>query len=301
MITRLPSDFRTARKLVGTLAMALFALVVLTGCDSTGGLDDSDDETVVTAEETAESIATAVSEDTGGTLSDLSDAAGFLQTGVSSNQTANQTAKVFTQENNCSYSTETRVWLCSVAVNGSNARIDTASFEREYRLQFFSGETTIRRPADADSMTFGVVSGRGELVTTSVDNSHDLLPTTWSLARTGDGTLRVELLSAPAGRNANETFTGNIRQRIRNAEVRKTRADGLVVREGSGVIAGTLEGTYDATVDITRADDSVVTRTINAEYVITFTDSGAEITFTGGIERFNGESFSFDRTTGVVR
>jgi hypothetical protein len=39
---------------------------------------------------------------------------------------------------------------------------------------------------------------------------------------------------------------------------------------------------------------------VSVTYVVTFSEDGAEITLTGGGERFDGETFSFNRTSGVL-
>jgi hypothetical protein len=110
----------------------------------------------------------------------------------------------------------------------------------------------------------------------------------------------VALLSDSAGRDVREEFSGAVRERTRDAEIRKTRSGELVWREGEGLVGGTLEGDYRATVEIQRANGSTVTRSVDATYVTTFSEDGATIEFTGGGERFDGETFGFSLTTGEI-
>jgi hypothetical protein len=289
--TLLPSFL--PRRLAAVLFVAL-ALVLFVGCDSGGGLDD-EDAASVDPEETAGSIAQSLAESTGGTADELGDAAAIVGGAASS------TAKSVSHSRDCSYDDGTQVWTCVVDVEGARGRIDTVDFDRTYRVQFFGAGEVVRRSAEADSMTFEMVEGRGRFETVRIDHSHELLPATWSLRATQDDTYAVDLLSDEAGRNVSEDIAGRRdRTRSREAQVRKTRVEGLVFREGGGLVAGTIEGTYDADVEIERTDGDTVSRSVSVSYVATFSETGAEIAFTGGGERFNGESFEFNRTTGEL-
>jgi hypothetical protein len=304
MRTTLPSPFAytAARRVVGLFTLLLALVAFTTGCDSTGGLDDeAPEEATVSAEETAESIAFSLAEETGGTTDDLASGAALLGGGLSNS--AGALAKAITRDRSCTYSDASQTWDCSLEVSGSNNRIDSLRFTRAYQIQFFSGDSPVRRPADADSMTLAIAAGNGAVKTERIDNAHELLPATWSMAKTAtSGEFVARLLDGPSGRDVSETYTGPRRERTRTAEIRKTRVDDLVWRRGTPgrPISGTIEGTYTADVEILRPDSSTVTRTVDVAYVATFTEDGAEITFEGGGERFNGETFSFDVTTGSV-
>lgn len=279
------------------LLPVVVALVLFVGCDSTGGLDDNSNVTV-TAEETAESIALSLAESSGGAASDFSDAAAIAGGAVAS------MAKDLNRSRNCSYDSDTQIWTCTVEVNGSLGRIDTVDFDREYRAQFFAEDTEVRRPADADSMTFEIVEGSGEFKTARLSRSHELLEgTTWAFRQAPDNTTyAIHLLSTEAGRNVEaeaEGRDGN-RSRTREAKIRKTSVENLVLRRGVGLVEGTIEGSYEADVEIERADDSTVSRSVNLTYVATFTEDGAQITLTGGGDRFNGQTFEFNRQTGEL-
>jgi hypothetical protein len=280
------------KRLAGIVSVFLL-LILFAGCDSGGGLDESDDPTI-TADETAESIAYALAESTGGTADELGDAAAIA--GGAGSSKAKDVSRTITR----TYDDSERVWTYTVEVSGSRARIDTVNFSRSYRVQFFAGNEAVRLPADADSMTFDVVEGRGLFQTSRIDNSHELVPATWALSEAPNEERRITLLSAEAGRDVTEQFTGARRSRSREATVRKTRVEGLVHREGDGLVAGTIEGTYDADVEIERADGRTVSRSVSVTYVATFSEDGAEITFTGGGERFSGDTFTFDQTTGEL-
>jgi hypothetical protein len=280
---------------LGALTLALAVVLLLAGCDASGGLSDDNTETV-SPEETAEAIAFSLAESTGGTADELGDAAA-LAGGATSSAAA---AKDITRSRECTYDDSARRWTCDVQVNGSRGRVDQVDFDRVYRAQFFAGTTPVRQPAEADSMTFEIVEGSGRVQTARIDNAHELQPSTWALSGTQGTTYTINLLSETAGRNVDEQFTGPRRERTRTAEVRKTRVNDLVWRDGEGLVGGTIEGAYDATVELTRADDSTVTRTVNVTYVATFSEDGGEITFTGGGERFNGQTFAFDVGTGQL-
>jgi hypothetical protein len=272
----------------------LFALAFTVGCDSGGGLDD-DANTTVSAEETAESVAFSTAEATGGTTAELADAAA-----VASGAATKMRAKTVTASRECTYETDTEMWTCRFSVEGSRARIDTINVEREYRAQFFSGNTVVRAPADADSMTFEIVRGSGLTETARIENSHTLIGSTWTLSGLQTDAYTIRLLSSEAGRDVNETYTAPRRSRVREASVRKTRIDEVVWAEGQGLQSGTIEGTYDAAVDIERLGGETVTRTVNVDYEVVIADGQATLTFTGGGERFTGERFSFDLSTGEL-
>jgi hypothetical protein len=277
------------RFLVGLLSVAV-PLLLFVGCDSSGGLDEGDDgETTVSAEETAEAIAFSSAEATGGTADELAGAAALASTVG--------TAK--DRSRNCSFDDGTDTWTCEVTVDSSRGRADL-DLERTYRAQFFAEGRPVQAPAEADSMTFEIVTGTGQVRTPRIDNSHTLLPARWSLAGLQESTRRVVLLSDSAGRDVSEQFSGALRERTRTAEVRKTGASDLVWREGDGLVGGTLEGAYRATVEIQRANGDTLTRSVDATYVTTFSEDGATIAFTGGGERFNGKTFEFDLTTGEL-
>jgi hypothetical protein len=284
----------TPPRWLGILAVAL--VFAVTGCDSSGGLQNQPDadDAVVSAEETAESIAFSVAEETGGTVEDLGSAAGLLQA------RSGLDAKSFSRNRSCDYDDEAMRWTCEASVERENPRV-SSSLSRSYQVQFFDGTTAVRAPADADSMTFALLEGEGSVETRRIENEHTLLPATWSIARTATpDEFTVRLIDGPAGRDVEEEFSGAVRERTRTAQIRKTRADALTWRRGSPgrPVDGTIEGTYDADVEITRADGSTLNRTVSVSYVVTFSEDGAEVTFEGSGERFNGESFSFDPVSG---
>jgi hypothetical protein len=282
--------------LARSVALLLAVAVVLTGCDSNGGEDDS--SATVSPAESAEAIAFSTAEETGGTLDDVENAISAFNDDLSS---ANSASKALSASRECTFDDDAVLYTCTVEVSGSSPRVSSASFDRTYRFQFFDGETAVRRSPEADSMTAELVSGSGSLQTARIDNSHEVLPATWSIARTATADeYAVRLLSQEAGRNVEENFTGPVRERSRTASVRKTIADDLLWRSGDGFVDGRIDGVYNATVEILRADDTTVSRSVDAEYTIEFGESEAEITFTGGGETFAGESFTFNSDTGEM-
>jgi hypothetical protein len=288
------SSLFSARRSTGLLAAAL-ALGLLAGCDSGGGLDDTP---TVSPEETAAAISQSLAESTGGTVDEFADGAA-LAGGAATEKARSRT---FRRSRSCTYDDGDEVWTCTVEVSGGRGRIETAEFDRTYRAQFFAGEQVVRRPAEADSMTFEVVEGEGAFRTPRIDWSHTLHPASWAFAETAPDTYAVYLRSDEAGRTVNSEVSDlqGTRTRTRNATVRKTRTEGLVFRAGDGLVDGTIEGAYEAEVEIERADGSTVDRSVSVTYAAAFSADGAEITFTGGGERFTGESFAFDPTTGEI-
>lgn len=282
--------------LARSVALLLAVAVVLTGCDSNGGEDDS--SATVSPAESAEAIAFSTAEETGGTLDDVENAISAFNDDLSS---ANSASKALSASRECTFDDDAVLYTCTVEVSGSSPRVSSASFDRTYRFQFFDGETAVRRSPEADSMTAELVSGSGSLQTARIDNSHEVLPATWSIARTATADeYAVRLLSQEAGRNVEENFTGPVRERSRTASVRKTIADDLLWRSGDGFVDGRIDGVYNATVEILRADDTTVSRSVDAEYTIEFGESESVITFTGGGETFAGESFTFNSGTGEM-
>jgi hypothetical protein len=279
-----------------SLTVLLAVALLLTGCDSNGGGEDP--EATVSPSETAEAIAFSTADETGGTLDDLNNAITAFNDDLSS---ANAASKDLSASRECTFDSEAVLYTCTVEVSGSSPRVSSASFDRTYRFQFFDGETAVRRSPEADSMTAELVSGSGSLQTARIDNSHDVVPATWSIARTPTADeYAVDLLSEQAGRDVEENFSGRGRARPPTASVRKTVSNDLRWRTGDGFIAGSLDGTYSANVEILRADDTTVSRSVDAEYTIEFGESEAEITFTGGGETFAGESFTFNSDTGEM-
>jgi hypothetical protein len=279
-----------------SLTVLLAVALLLTGCDSNGGGEDP--EATVSPSETAEAIAFSTADETGGTLDDLNNAITAFNDDLSS---ANAASKDLSASRECTFDSEAVLYTCTVEVSGSSPRVSSASFDRTYRFQFFDGETAVRRSPEADSMTAELVSGSGSLQTARIDNSHDVVPATWSIARTPTADeYAVDLLSEQAGRDVEENFTGPVRERSRTASVRKTIADDLLWRSGDGFVDGRIDGVYNATVEILRADDTTGSRSVDAEYTIEFGESEAEITFTGGGETFAGESFTFNSDTGEM-
>ena len=275
------------RSVVAVFAAGLLFLP-LSGCDSSGGLDD--DSVPVSAEETAESIAVSLGENTGGVASDLTDAAGLLTSGTKSTF-----AKDITRSRECTYDDSDEDWTCTFVIEGARGRIDSLRVQRTVRAQFFDGMTVVRAPSKADSMTYELKSGDGHLTTPRLDHSHTVVPSEWSIARQKADTYGIALLSKNAGRDVSGTLSGERRKRERTAEIRRTGTDDLLWEKGNGLIGGTVEGTYDATVTVTRQDDSTVSREISLTYTATFSDGSITVSLEGGGERFNGETFEFDR------
>jgi len=284
--------------LIRSLALLFTIAVVLAGCDSNGGAEDSD--ATVSPAESAEAIAFSTAEETGGTLDDLENAITAFDDDDALVQTTPET-KDLSASRECTFDGDAVLYTCTVEVSGSSPRVSSASLDRTYRFQFFDGETAVRRSPEADSMTAELVSGSGSLETARIDNSHEVVPATWTIARTATADeFSVQLVSEEAGRDVEENFTGPVRERSRTASVRKTLSNDLLWRTGDGFIAGNLDGTYSANVEILRADDTTVSRSVDAEYTIEFGESGAVITFTGGGETFAGESFTFNSDTGEM-
>ena len=271
---------------------------LLTGCDSNGGGEDP--EPTVSPSETAEGIAFSTAEETGGTLDDLENAITAFDDDDALVQSTPET-KDLSASRECTFDSDAVRYTCTVEVSGSDPRAASASFDRSYRFQFFDGEAAVRRSPEADSMTADLVSGSGSLETSRIDNSHEVVPATWSIARSATADeFSVQLVGEVAGRDVEETFTGPVRKRSRTASVRKTLSNALRWRTGDGFIAGSLDGTYSANVEIARADDTTISRSVDAEYTIDFGESSAVITFTGGGETFAGASFTFNSGTGEM-
>jgi hypothetical protein len=294
------TSFQAARRLVGAAGLVL-VLLLSAGCDSTGGLAD-DGDAAVTAEETAEAIALSTAENSGGTADDLATAAGLAASTLGTSRGGSPAiAAAFERGRDCSYDGNAEAYTCTFIVTGSRGRIDTLDIRREVDVQFFANGTPTRRARGADSLVYRVRSGAGQVKTPRIDNEHTVVASAWSFSRAGEGRWAVDLLSESAGRDVREVLSGPERERSREASVRKTDASGVVWQEGSGLVDGSLAGSYDAAVAITRADDSTVERSVDVSYQIVFSDGAAEITFTGSGERFNGQSFTFDPASGELQ
>jgi hypothetical protein len=291
MTLRLIPFLRSPAVLLGLLSLVV---VLAAGCDAGGDLNDTSTATV-SPEETAESIAFSTAETTGGTAADLSDAAALAQSTASTVQ-----ARAVSGSRSCTFEDAPQTWTCSVGVSGRGGRLDTIDVDRTYRAQFFSDGAIVRAPAEADSMTFEILSGSGTIETARIDNSHTLLGSSWALGGLQTDTYTIDLLSEQAGRDVTESVSGARRSRVRDASIRRTRVDGVQWRVGGGLAAGRIEGTYAASVEIERASGDTVTRTVDLSYDLVIADGEAELTFTGGGERFTGEVYTFDLSTGEM-
>lgn len=273
-----------------SLTLLWAVLLILAGCDAAGSMDDAADEDLtVTAEETAASVATALAQETGGTADDIEDVARFAH-----DLTAGP--KAFSRD--CTFDAAAIWWTCSVAFDRSG-NLRSRTYERTYRVQFFDADGTPQSNyrvggVPADSLTFTVLEGSGRFSSPRVESSHTILGTpTWHVAINDS----VLVMNGSGGRAHTDSLTTNRTTRVRDASQESTLTDIAWVR-GDGIDSGTISGTHEAEVVITRLNGETATRSISVTFEATFTDGTGTITLTGGGERFNGKAFAFDLMTG---
>lgn len=276
------------------VSLIVLVALILTGCDSTGSSDTLD----VTAEETAESIAYALATDTGGALDDAEDAATATQivSGALSALNAQREAEATdVRSNDCEFGLVT---TCDFTLPRDLPRSDI-NFERIYEIRLFKDGELMRpvalRTTTPDSIRFTIVEGLGSVVTQRIDNEYTIRASDWVLSDLGDN---APTINGASSRSMTGTLTRPNGTRNRIADVTTTFEDVVWIRD-EGPESGTIRGTYDAEVTITRDGESA-TRTVDVAYTVTFTDGEGELTFTGGGSRFNGETFTFDVDSGEL-
>lgn len=271
-------------------APLLVALVfLLAGCDAGGSMnDDQSDDFTVTAEEAAASVALALAQETGGTIDDVEDAVQFAE-----NLTAS--SKNFTRD--CLFDDANVWWACSVSFERSGD-VRSRTYNRVHRIQFFDAAGDPQpnyRAGDvtAESLRLTILEGSGRFSAPRIESSHSILGTpTWDVTAFRDSLF----FNGNSARLHTDEVTTDQTMRLREAMQEVTLDDVLWVR-GAGIESGTITGTYDAEVTITR-DGETGTRTIAVSFEAIFEDGESTITFTGGGERFNGRQFAFDLLTG---
>jgi hypothetical protein len=282
-------------------ATCVLLLVLFTGCDST----DSNSTEEISPDETAEMIAVTLAEENGGTADDLTSAQTYAQTlttgpSAATDDAIKALARSYSRD--CQYSDAEQTWTCTVSATRSTDR-SQASFDRTVEIQFLGADGQARRAyrvngEPAATLTYSVLSGSGTFDGPRMSSQHTLPApgedaTFWTVDTPGTGRLTINGSGSRTVSNGQEGFRGT---RTRNATLTTQAAD-VVVERGEGVQSGTISGTYDATVELTNNSGDSVNRTINVEYVATFTSDTVEITFTGGGERFNGRTFTFSSAT----
>lgn len=273
---------------------------MLTGCDSSG---PAAEETEVAPDETAEMIAVSLAEENGGTADDLASANFYAQDLSAAGDAASKIAsRSFNRE--CDFADAEQVWTCDVAASRSNDRID-AAFSRTVDVQFFDAEGQPRRNYEVNgqppaSLSYTILTGEGTFTSPRVSSEHTLpapgvdSPTTWTIDNPGTGLLTI---NGAGSRTTDVTINGR-RGVITRSAVITTQAGDIVLDRGEGIQSGTITGTYDADVLVTNDAGEEFSRTVSVEYEAVFTDGSVEITFTGGGERFNGQTFTFSSLTG---
>jgi hypothetical protein len=272
---------------------------MITGCDSSG---PAAEEAEVAPDETAEMIAVSLAEETGGTADDLASANFYAQDLSAAGDVADKLASVsFSRE--CRYADAEQVWTCDVSASRSNDRID-AAFSRTVNVQFFDADGQPRRSYRVDgqppaSLSYTILSGEGTFTSPRVSSEHTLpaageSPTMWSVDGPGTGRLTI---NGAGSRTTDVTINGRRGVRSRSAAI-TTQASDIVLDRGEGIQSGTINGTYDADVLLTNDAGEEFSRTVSVEYEAVFTDGSVEISFTGGGDRFNGQTFTFSSLTG---
>ena len=203
----------------------------------------------------------------------------------------------------CQYSDAEQIWSCTVSATRSTNRSE-ASFDRTVEIQFLDADGQPRRAYQVNgepvaSLTYSVLSGTGTFDGPRMSSQHTLPApgepaTFWTVDNPGTGLLTINGSGSRSVSNGQEGFRGT---RTRNATLTTQAAD-VVVERGEGIQSGTISGTYEAEVELTNNNGDSVTRSINIEYVATFSSDTVDVTFTGGGERFNGRTFTFSSATG---
>ena len=300
-----PSSFSFA------LVLLLPCFFLISACDSGGTSenpsagggepgdgDDSSTSIAVSADEVAQSITFSLGNTIGGLSNEIFDAGLFFEIDGS-----------LERSTGCDYTSETETFECFKSSNGSAGPANSWVLEREYLIQFFeftpSGPIPVRDPSSADSMSLTVDDGVGGVDTDQLSVDYTMLFSEWGLSRTRSGDYRVTLPGGSSGRRITSTYSGREVSRFRNGDIFLNGTTDLIYRPptndtDAGLLLGSLQGIYDVTITTVNESGTInERRSVDVEFEATFTENGAEFSFTGESD-FSGQSYSFNPSTGVL-
>ncbi|MCB9090436.1 MAG: hypothetical protein H6628_19225 [Calditrichae bacterium] len=273
-------NYRQLLALVLTLAMLL-----LMGCNK-DSMDPVADEpaTLTASDDAAESLASNISEDTGGLTDQMADLlslasnSGFAKLGQEGD------AEAISRE----YDPITGTWTILIERERSNpAGTHSASIYREYNLQFLNAEGEpqqfwLTNGDTARTIQFDIVEGSGEHHTPRI--SHYLTGLSGSFTATNVNTDLITI-NGTYFRSGVDTLTTNNLQRTMDHSLDLTVTDltgprGIRPRNLSEALSGTISGTYHAFITWTRGEAYRETE-INRTFTIVIGDGNTEIDLDG--------------------
>lgn len=258
----------------GLRLLALFALVLLVGCDATG--DDVTDAATDVTTEVATSIANAVALDSGGALGE---AATFATSPAASAAPSEVPTANASAANGCSYDATfdedavryLRAVECAWA---SNSGTYAASYSRQQAVQYLLDGAPVVLAERADAAAFELLGGSG--TSTSPRFSHTLTDLTGSLTVTGLDTDTVTFNGAQT-RAATDVLTTNAGTVTLDHRIEFTYTDvsGPIDDRSAWAAeaSGTLSGRYQATYTDLDGD----TRAVDVTFTVTFENGALEI------------------------
>lgn len=260
------------------LMFTLLAAFALAGCSD----DTNTPEAIgiVSAEkDAAETIATDLGADDGGLVDQLTDAVSFAGGVDLSLKSADECEGL----READYDAATGTWTITIVrERGDPESLPYASFTRVYTLRFLDemGEPQEHYMVDGEAartIEFAIVSGEGEHLTMRVEQ--ELLELAGQFVITDAHTDVVTINGTYTRSGVNELETDRF-ERTHTSTLNLALIDVVaprgVGRDLSEAVSGTVTGTYEATITVTRGDD-YSEREIYREFNIELGDGEAQV------------------------
>lgn len=253
-------------------ALALGATVVALGACDSADADLSADE----LDDAAAVVANALAVDAGGALEEAAAGASLASTADNVGRSAGPDRPGC--EGSRTYDEAAALWTVVLdCERGSATGERSASFERRATYRFLGADGTPQRERrGAAAVDYAVLSGTGlvraprrthaltrletDLAVTGLDG--DLATVNGSYLRAATDTLR--------GARGERTVTSTLALTLDSVQGPKTRA-----RRWREAVAGTVTGTFQATITRTATNGSTATRTIDEDFTVTFPRTGS--------------------------
>lgn len=245
-----------------TLMVALLGLIALAGCSENDATNPAATNTASLAtadKDAAEAIATDLGSDDGGLVDQISDAVSFAG-GV--DMIAKSGDRQCEGLRDAAYDETTGTWTITIErERGEVDGVPYASFTRVYTVRFLDelGEPQMRYDVDgslANTIEFNIVSGSGTHITRRVVHNLDELTGAFVVtdAHTDLVTINGTYLRSGTHSMSNDKFSREHASTL-NVELIDVMAPRGSERDMSAAVSGTVTGTYEALITVTRGDD----------------------------------------------
>jgi hypothetical protein len=260
-----------------TLMVAALGLLALVGCSEDDATSPGASTLATADKDAAEAIATDLGSDDGGLVDQLSDAVDFAG-GIDLGAKAAGECEGL---RDAVYDDATGTWTITIErERGEVGDVPYAAFTRVYTVRFLdaAGEPQERYDVDgslANTIEFAIVSGSGLHATRRVEHALDALEGQFVIAdaHTELVTINGTYLRSGTHSLANDRFSREHSGTLTLAltDVVAPRGAG---RDLSAAVSGTVSGTYEATITVTRGDD-YTEKEIYREFTVELGDGDA--------------------------